>query len=391
MTQHVNAPKKALKTLLLAGVLATSLMLVGCNGKSALLNGKVATVDGTVITKTEYDKTYAEFTKGFGLEKMPEEQRAPMTEMIRQMTLQKLIMKTLITNEADKSGLKITDADVDAYKKEKIFSNPQLKDQFQSFLKESKMTEADFNAMLKENLLFSRFMDAKGGAEVQVSEAEAKTIYQKNLAQFKLPEQIHAQHILVKAMVPELKRDLRAQNPKITDAELDKAIQNQQAAAKAEAEKLLKQVKAEPKKFEEIAKAESDDTASARNGGDLGLMAEGTTDPQFWGALQKTQPKQLYPDVVPTVFGYHIIRAFEHKPAHQASFEEARGSIVEQMSQEKKQEFLKKWTMQKRNEAKIVIEPAYQPKNADPLAVGPKAAVPVAPAAKTSVQQATKH
>jgi parvulin-like peptidyl-prolyl isomerase len=379
-----------LKTAFVAGILAIGLTLSGCSKSGSLLNEKVATVDGTIITKADYDKTYNEFTKAFGLETMPEQQRGALTEMLKQMTLQKLIMKTLITNETEKAGIKVTDADVQKYKQEKIFSNPALKEQFQAFLKQSGLTEANFDAMLKENLLISKFMETQAGPEIQVSDAEVKSVYEKNKAQFKLPERIHAEHILVKAIVPEIKKELRDKNPKISDAELEKSVAATQNERKAQAEKILKEVKANPAKFAEIAKAKSDDTASAQNGGDLGFMAEGTTDPQFWAAIKATPNNTLHPKVVSSMYGYHIVRVLEHSPARQESFAEVRESLQEQLAQEKKQEFLKRWTEQKRSQAKIVIEPAYQPKNVDPLA-GVKESQPKAAQSQATDTQKAAH
>src|SRR5690606_37343052 len=117
----------------------------------AMGGGKVATVDGKVITKAEYDKTYSEFTKGFKLDDVPKEQRAMVESMTQQMTLNKLILHTLIYNEAEKLGLKVTDAEVAAHKEEKIFKDPKLKAEFKTFLSQNAMTEAEFDAMLKEN------------------------------------------------------------------------------------------------------------------------------------------------------------------------------------------------------------------------------------------------
>ena len=69
------------------------------------------------------------------------------------MTLNKLILHTLVANEAQKANINVTDADVQAYKQKKIFSNPTLKEQYHTYLTQNMMSEADFDAMLKENLL----------------------------------------------------------------------------------------------------------------------------------------------------------------------------------------------------------------------------------------------
>jgi parvulin-like peptidyl-prolyl isomerase len=350
------------KVSLLAGMLAVTVMVSGCS-KGGLGGGqKVASVNGTAITKAEYDKTYNDFQKSFHLENVPAEQKGVLEDYLKQMTINKLILQTLINNEAEKSGIKVTDEEVKNYKQEKIFNDPTLKEQFKTFLSTNKMQESDFDAMLRENLLLNKFMEAKGGEAVKVSDSEVKNFYDKNVEQFKMPETIHAKHILVKAIVPQMKQELRQKDAKISDAELEKKISEEKEALKAKADKLFAEVKANPGKFEEIAKKDSEDKASAERGGDLGDMPEGTVDPTFWEAAEKTPKGQLYPGVVASQFGFHIIKVLDHKAPHQQTFAEAKENIREQMSQQKKQAFLQEWAQKQRSVAKIDVEKAYQPK-----------------------------
>ncbi len=375
------------KAPLLAGLTALTVLFSGCAGKHAGLNagGKVATVDGTVISQADYDKTFNEFKQAFGLDNMPEQQKEMLSETIKQMALNKLILHTMIDNEAKKAGITVTDADVKTYKEEKILKDPAMKAQLQNFLTQNKMSDADFDAMIKENLLLNKFMDVKGGKQVAVTDAETKTFYDKNTDQFKLPERIRASHILVKAIVPEMKQEMREKNAKISDTELEKEISTQKAALKIKADKLFADVKAKPAEFETIAKKNSDDTMSAKQGGDLGYMAQSSIDPVFWEALEKTPNGKMYPGVLPTQFGYHIIKVIDHKPAKQETYVEAKDMIHDQLSQQKKQEFLKQWAEIKKAQAKIVIEPAYQPKAAAPAEGG------MMPVGEAPPQQPAKH
>jgi parvulin-like peptidyl-prolyl isomerase len=353
------------KASILAGMLAVTVFVSGCAGQGGMSGGKVAVVNGTVISKADFDKTYGEFEKAFHLDAAPQQQREAMSDTLKQMTMNKLINMTLLSNEATKEGIKVTDADVKQYKQEKILSNPVIAEQFHAFLKQNNMQETDFDAMLKDNLLWQKFTDAKGGTNVQVSDADVKSYYTKNTEQFKQPEQIHASHILVKAIVPQLKQELRTKNPKITDSELDKQIAAQKEQLKAKADKLYTEVKANPAKFEELAKKNSDDTMSAIKGGDLGFMAENNIDPSFWAAAEKTPDGKLYPGVVTSQFGYHVLKVLGHKAPHQLSYDEAKSMIREQMSQQKKQAFLQNWFESQKALAKIDVEPAYQPKAAE--------------------------
>ncbi|WP_373531593.1 peptidylprolyl isomerase [Vampirovibrio sp.] len=379
------------KVSLLAGMLAVTVLVSGC-AKGGLGGGqKVATVNGTTITKAEYDKTYGDFEKSFHVENVPEAQKSVLDDYLKQMTLNKLILQTLINTEASKTGIKVTDAEVKEYKEAKIFNDPTLKEQFKTFLSQNKMQESDFDAMLRENLLLNKFMEAKGGQAVQVSDSEVKNFYDKNVDQFKVPESIHAKHILVKAIEPQIKQEVRKGNEKISDADLEKSVAAKKQDLKAKADKLFTEIKANPAQFEELAKKNSEDPMSAVKGGDLGYMPQGTVDPAFWAAADKTPKGQLYPGVVASQFGYHIIKVLDHKAPHQQTFAEAKDNIREQMSQQKKQAFLQQWAQQQRSVAKIDVEKAYQPKEPEAEAQGQGGVMPTPQGAAAPQPEAGKH
>ena len=382
------------KVSILAGMLAATIFISGCSNNSMGSNERVAVVNGTTITKADFDKTYQEFEKAFRLDAAPQQQREAMSDTVKQMTMNKLIQSALIASEAKKDGITVSEADVKKYKQEKIYSNPVMSEQFQTFLKMNNMKESDFDAMLKDNLLWQKFTEAKGGDAVKVSDADVKNFYDKNTAQFKIPARVHASHILVKAIAPQMKQELKTKNPKITDTELDQDIAAEKDKLKAKAEKIYTEVKADPKKFEDLAKTDSDDKASAVKGGDLGFMAESNIDPSFWAAAVKTPDGKLYPGVVTSQFGYHIIKVMEHKAPHQETFDEAKEMIREHLSQEKRQAFLQNWVEKEKAVAKIDVESAYKPKapeagpagapgSAPGSAIAPTGTMPATPAAQT--------
>jgi peptidyl-prolyl cis-trans isomerase C len=75
-------------------------------------------------------------------------------------------------------------------------------------------------------------------------------------------------------------------------------------------------------KFEEVAKAESDDAGSGANGGDLGAFTKGRMVPEFEKAAF-AQPIGQVGDPVKSQFGYHLIlvEKRESKPFEQAKAE----------------------------------------------------------------------
>ncbi|MBW8863313.1 MAG: peptidylprolyl isomerase, partial [Acidobacteria bacterium] len=126
-------------------------------------------------------------------------------------------------------------------------------------------------------------------AKVNIAEADVEKEYKNNEEQYKTPEQVRASHILLK-----------------TEGKDD-------AAVKAKAEEILKQAKSGAD-FAELAKKNSEDEASAKNGGDLDYFGKGRMVPEFDAAVFAMQPGQIS-DLVKTQYGYHIIKLVDKKPA----------------------------------------------------------------------------
>ncbi len=66
--------------------------------------------------------------------------------------------------------------------------------------------------------------------------------------------------------------------------------------------------------FEEMAKKYSQDQFSAPSGGDLFYITAGLLPIEFEDAVYATEPGQIYPEVLQTKFGYHIIKVTEKQP-----------------------------------------------------------------------------
>ncbi|MGE5497018.1 MAG: peptidylprolyl isomerase [Syntrophothermus sp.] len=82
------------------------------------------------------------------------------------------------------------------------------------------------------------------------------------------------------------------------------------AQARAFAQSLLERIK-KGESFEELAKQYSADQYSKNSGGDVYYLTAGAVVPEFEDAAYKTPVGQVYPEVVKTRFGYHIIKVTE--------------------------------------------------------------------------------
>ncbi|CBL45240.1 Peptidyl-prolyl cis-trans isomerase D [gamma proteobacterium HdN1] len=106
------------------------------------------------------------------------------------------------------------------------------------------------------------------------------------------------------------------------------------AEARSLAEKALAELKA-GKNFEELAKAQSEDFESAKNGGDLGYAGRGVYAPEFEDALFALQAPNDISGVVKTEFGYHIIKLIGVDEPPLPDMQKSRDHIIAEIRKER--------------------------------------------------------
>lgn len=150
-------------------------------------------------------------------------------------------------------------------------------------------------------------------SSAKVGDDELKAFYESNKAQFTDPEQRRASHILI--AVP---------------ADADEATK---AKAREKAEGVLAQVKAAPEKFEELAKANSEDTGSAEQGGDLGFFARDMMVKPFSDAAFGMKEGEVS-GLVQSEYGFHIIKVTGVKGSGEKPFDEVRPELEAMVRQQ---------------------------------------------------------
>lgn len=123
-----------------------------------------------------------------------------------------------------------------------------------------------------------------------------------------LVREIHAAHILIR-------------KKSATDLEANQNLDEENAKAKQTAEDLLKRALS-GEDFSQLAKDNSEDPGSKDNGGDLGFLREGATVPEFDKILFQGNLKdgEIYPQLVETQFGWHIIKKIEERKVPDTTF-----------------------------------------------------------------------
>ena len=274
------------------------------------LPATIARVNGEAIGKDEFERAVKNLEARAG-QPVPPEQRAQVYRGL----LDQMIAYKLLLQQSKTLKVAIPDADLDGRVKQiqGQFPNEQA---FTKALGDQHVSVQQLKNDQRDQMLVAKVIDAEVGSKVTVSPKDVDDFYAKNPDKFKEPENVHAQHILIRV-----------------EQNADAATK---AKAKAEAEAILKQIRAGAD-FATLAKEKSQDPGSAPGGGDLGSFAKGQMVPQFDEVAFKLKPGQVS-QVVETPFGFHIIKVLEHKPARTVPLEEARQQLTEILKEQQANE-----------------------------------------------------
>ncbi len=103
--------------------------------------------------------------------------------------------------------------------------------------------------------------------------------------------------------------------------------------------------------FEDLARQNSQEPASAAKGGDMGFLEPGDAGPEFDQALATLKPGEIS-DVIESPFGYSIVRVVERKSEDQSAQKER--NLARQVLRERKlQEAMEDWMRQVRDRAYV--------------------------------------
>ena len=178
-------------------------------------------------------------------------------------------------------------------------------------------------------------------AQVKADPTLVKGYYDANAKSYTTPEERRASHILINVA------------PNATPADVDKA--------KAQAESVLAEVRKNPAAFADVAKAKSQDSGSAAQGGDLDFMTKGAIPGAFSDALFAMKDGDIS-NVVRSDAGFHIIKLTGVRGGTVKSFDDVKAQIEDKL---KTQEAQKLFASEAEKFTNSVFE---QPDSLDPTA-----------------------
>ena len=292
--------------------------MVGCSSK-VNKDENIATVNGSGIIVGNYEKVLGlnkqsmEAYYGNTIWDQEIEEGVKYKDKFKEMILDQMIYTEVIYEAAKKENLLPTEEEVNKSIEE---FNTSIKDTdaYKKQLKELGIDDNFLKYQFERNLASDNYKE-KFNKDNAVTNDEMKKYYDENKDDFYI-EQVGASHIIIKRIEDEDK--------KLSD--------EKKAEAKKKAEEVLAKAKA-GEDFSELAKEYSQDTVSAKNGGDLGFFKKGEMVKPFEEAAFSMKVGEIS-DLVESDFGYHIIKVTD-KEDRQKTFDEVKETIRKTLQDEK--------------------------------------------------------
>lgn len=311
-----------MKRLLAVLLMVVMVVMTGCKNKP---DGAVAKVGNEYIYQKDVDKIMKDYEQYYGQKIFD-----PNTEQGKQALLQiKPKIIDMLVNEKIANKL-MKDKNIEATDNEVNNELGKLKkqlggeDKFKQQLKKENMTEQALKEQIEKQLK-NKKLSQQFEKEFKPTDKEINDEFNKNLDYY---TQYNADHILFSG------KDAKGKN-----------LDASKLKAKSElANKTYEEVK-DGKKFNEVAKAKSEDPTAKQNAGKLGDFLASTMVREFSNALKNMKPGEVSKPVK-TEFGYHIIKLnskiTDLNKMTQANKENIKQAISNKLIQEKVQKEFEK-------------------------------------------------
>jgi peptidyl-prolyl cis-trans isomerase SurA len=332
----------------------------------------VAKVNGDIVTRGELAHSrqmLEQQLRGEGVTGLRLEEEIKQRE---KDTLRDQIDQLLLVQKGKDLNIKI-DADVtrrlaDIQVQSKI-TDP---DKFHEWLREQTgMTFEDFKQQMTNQLLTQKVISEEIGSRINIPEAELRSYYDEHKNDFVREEQVFLSQIIIST---------EGKTPE------------QAAAAQKKAADLVARAR-KGEKFSDLAKSNSDDVATAKDGGEMPpfkrsdhLLRKEIEDIVF------AQKKGSVTDPIKVPQGLLILRVDDHFEPGQASFEEVKEEVMQRLAAPKMQPRVREYLTKLRQDAFLEIKEGYVDSGAAPgKDTAWKDAVELKPQTTTKEEVAARH
>lgn len=286
----------------------------------------VVVIDDQPITQAELDRaTDMLIEQMTGGQQVPPEQLMGLRQKAAEQATKSLAMKITIMKYAKENNLVVPATEIDM-EIDRIKANFGTPEELNARLKAMGISPDNLRQEITDVKMMRTAIDFKRASLPDPASDEMQKFYEKNSQMFHHGNEVQASHILI------------ATSPQDTSAQLEVKM--------ASAEAILKRLQA-GEDFATLAQAYSD-CPSKEKGGDLGRFGKGQMVKEFEEVAFTIDPGSVS-SVVPTQFGFHIIKVANRVAEGTDTIEDA----SERIKSDLKDEMLTKWLSEMRDKAKV--------------------------------------
>jgi parvulin-like peptidyl-prolyl isomerase len=303
-----------------------------------------AKVNGDIITRGELDerkKMIEDYFRSQGLN------GAKLNDAVKKQASDSLrdeIDSLLLVQKGKDLNINI-DADVNRRLAEmQVESKITDTDKFHDWIRQqSGMTFEDYRDRMKKEMLSRRVIGQEIGSRIAIPEPDMQKYYEEHKNEFVRKEQVFLSQILIST---------EGKTPE------------QAAAAEKKAKDLVVRAR-KGEKFTDLARENSDDTETAKAGGQLPPYGKGLLQPQIETVVFR-EKKGYVTDPIKVPQGFVILRVDDRHEAGQATFEEVRNEIQDRLMEPKMEPKVRQYLTRLRQEAFLEIKDGYTDSGAAP-------------------------
>ncbi|MDR9468534.1 SurA N-terminal domain-containing protein [Marinospirillum sp.] len=386
MLVKIREKSKGIVAYFIVGLIALAFSMWGMDSLFTALRGdpnELAKVNGESISQMQVDRYAQQQMRQLMQSGQVDPDQIDMNQL-RQFALSQLVQEELLRQEAKNLNMRIPDGLIeremvqfDAFMGEDGRFDREI---FTQRLRQQGMSATDFRSQLREDLLNQQLLGGLAASEfvltpelqefqqlvgqqrdyryvkinagdyrdqVEISPADIEAFYEQESERFMTPERVRVDYLIFDPS--ELAETLEVTEEELQE-EYQRFVETQEgesnysaahilltfdnAAEEQQARETLQEARQEIQdgaSFAELARELSEDAATARRGGDLGAIQQGSLDSAFEEALFALDEVGDLSGVVETDFGLHLIQLTDLEEAEVAAYEEVKEELRERL------------------------------------------------------------
>ncbi len=291
--------------------LLAALMVAACGQKTH--SPDVASVDDRPVHLEDFLAQAAYM----GLGKDP----AALTPHLRRAILETLVRRRLVLTRAEEKGIRLEPEELD--REEASLRRGLSEEAFERTLIAQGIEYEEWRRVLAQEILMQKTLDLLLASQAQVSAEDVRTYYESHREDFKRPEQVLAQHVLMPSN------------------EL--------------AQQLLDRVN----KGEDLGTAAAELGVALADDGEPTWLSRGHMPAALENRVFGLEPGRLA-GPLPSPYGFHVVRVLARRPAAELDASQAAEEIQRRLSVDMKESLASHFIEELRAKAKVTFDPRFE-------------------------------